>query len=119
MQVIKDLQTKLLFSGAVRFGSKVLCDNYRDEDFVIVRANWDKVTNGTKYSREANVSNYFSVIPPYGGSLIKFDGVDVIVLEEQSHVVMVKKSVKYLQDNYSKQELSIKDFRVKVFEEQL
>lgn len=123
---------KLLFAGAVEFGSRALNVDYErsDYDFAMLRSNFYKLMENSNYFFTIlPIKNYFKIIPRYGkNSLIRglmigniFSGtkLDILILEHQEHIDIIRKSVDFVKTTYSTKLLKGKNFRIKVYEQAL
>ena len=119
--------TKLLFSGAVMFGSRALevSKAKSDYDFVMLKSNFYAMFKGENFN-ELPVENYFSVMPDDKEAFIilnlRINGnakADLLVVKEQKSIEIVRDSIKYMKQTYRKDILSEKDLRIKLYEAEL
>ena len=91
----------LKFSGAVEFGSRALGVHRErsDYDFAILESTYLKLFPNCDIVR-IPISEYFKISPGYGQNYLKkhslVDNIDIIVLEHQEHLDIVRKAVEEL-----------------------
>ena len=115
---------KLLFAGGVLFGSRALNVETADSDYdiAILHSNLNTLLSSSPIKLViVPLENHFEVVPPYGHNyLIKglefTEGpVDIIVLEHQEHLDMIRKSTGTVLQSTSNLLLKDKDIRRLVY----
>jgi len=97
---------KLLFAGAVPFGSRALdVDNANaDYDFAMLRTNFETLMKDDTDTalRLVPAERYFKIVPPWSTAsmiVVNLKGkTDILLLEKQWHVDAVRKSVEDLKE---------------------
>jgi len=114
--------SKLLFAGAVLFGSRALGVNEEDADydFAIYYNNFKNLVDGKH--PEFPIKDYFTVIPNGKAFLVRiveFEAdIDIVVLRDINDLTTIKRSIDELK-NIDSRKLKHKKFRVKEYEKAL
>lgn len=119
----------LRFTGAVEFGSRALDvppTNYTDHDVAVTREMADKILETKDGYRVCCIDTYFNVVPKSEGNYLirglyshgDSNEIDLLVLENQSDLDIVKKSVEDIK-NLDKMFLQVKSNRIKAYQKAL
>lgn len=119
----------LKFTGAVEFGSRALgvsATNYVDHDVAVTREIADKILETRDGYRVCCIDDYFNVVPKSEGNYLirglynhgDSNEIDLLVLENQSDLDIVKKSVEDIK-NLDKMFLQVKSNRIEAYQKAL
>ena len=116
----------ILFAGAVPFGSRALGVSTKssDYDFAILKSNYEAMYD-TALENRYPLKNYFKVVPKSGNNYMAIhstkDGtkVDILVLEHQSDVDIVRDAIKLVKRRYISSFLCAKTARIEAYEKAL
>lgn len=113
----------LKFVGGVLFGSQALGVFYAksDTDIAILKEQFESMYPHPK--EQFSINKYFKVTPSYGVNYLvrtfdNLESLDILVIEHQEHLEVIRKSVEDLQ-KLPKKDLRMKKDRIRLFQEAL
>ena len=96
---------KLLFAGAISFGSRALNVDTRsaDHDFAMLKTNFDNlIKDSTDRVELVTAEHYFTVVPAWSTPLLvvtRIEGIkiDILLFSKKAYIDIVKKSIRDMQ----------------------